>query len=213
MKINRSVCKKYLFLDIPLLLLGLNYVLYNAFSFELVKDLMRIVGVSLFVIGWVLKGNFTLTKKKIFAIFLAVMAVIFNGPLALNFLVIVIFSVCVTYNTNNIISSSFKINGLLALSMIVLMFLNVIDNRGYISSMGRLRYTLGFENPNVAALFYSSAIYLLIVSREKNEYLILILATISTIILYYYTNSRTELIALLMFLILEFINNIVKNII
>ena len=178
MKINRSVCKKYLFLDIPLLLLGLNYVLYNAFSFDLAKDLLRIFAVSLFVIGWILKGNFILTKKEVFAIFLAVMAVIFNGTLALNFLLIVVFSVCVTFNTNNIISSSLKINGLLVLFMIILMLFNVIDNKGYISSMGRLRYTLGFENPNVAALFYSSAIYLFIVSREKMKYSVAISAVV-----------------------------------
>lgn len=211
MKINRSVCKKYLFLDIPLLLLGLNYVLYNAFSFDLAKDLLRIVAVSLFVIGWILKGNLILTKKEVFAIFLAVMAVIFNGTLALNFLLIVVFSVCVTFNTNNIISSSLKINGLLVLFMIILMLFNVIDNKGYISSMGRLRYTLGFENPNVAALFYSSAIYLFIVSREKMKYSVAVLAVVCTIVLYYYTNSRTTLMALVAFLILESLNNIMKK--
>lgn len=98
---------------------------------------------------------------------LAMVSLMLNGSMALNFVVIVLFAICASYSLETIVKSAFRINVFLVLVMIVLMALHIVNNTSYVSTMGRLRYTLGFENPNVAALFYSSAIYLLLVSRKN----------------------------------------------
>lgn len=204
MKIRKNVWEKIVFLDIPLFLLGVNYMLYNALDLDSIKIVLRIAAISLLVIGWILKGKFVIEKKTFLAMTMAILSLMLNGSMALNFVVIVMFSICVTYPIDTIVTSAFRINMLLVIFMIVLIALHVVNNTRYISTMGRLRYTLGFENPNVAALFFSSAVYLLLVSRKKMKTIIIGIAFFMTVIVYYYTNSRTSLLALLVFVLLEY---------
>lgn len=203
MKIRKNAWEEIVFLDIPLFLLGMNYVLYNALSLDSMKTLFRVGAILLLLAGWFLKGRFVIEKKAFLAMTLALIALLLNGSMALNFVVIVLFAICVTYPIDTIIKSACRINILLVLVMLVLMGLHVVNNTSYISTMGRLRYTLGFENPNVAALFYASAIYLFLVSREKINKRVIVFSFIATAVVYYYTNSRTSLLALLMFVALE----------
>lgn len=137
------------------------------------------------------------------AIILSLIALLLNGRVSLNFLVIVFFCVCVSYPIDTIIKSAFKVNIILIIFMFILIKLNIANNIVYVSTMGRLRCTLGFENPNAAALFYSSAIYLFLVSGKKIKKISIVLSFIATVILYYYTNTRTLLMALLIFIVLE----------
>ena len=166
MKIRKNIWEEIIFLDVPLFLLGMNYVLYNALSLDSMKTIFRVGAILLLLIGWTLKGRFVIGKKIFLAMALAMVALLLNGSMALNFVVIILFSICVTYPIDKIIKSTFRINILLVVIMIALMGLHIVNNTSYVSTMGRLRYTLGFENPNVAALFYASAIYLFLVSRK-----------------------------------------------
>ncbi|MDD3138967.1 MAG: hypothetical protein PHX08_08350 [Lachnospiraceae bacterium] len=210
MKIKLNI-DELLYLDMPLFLLGLNYVLYNALGMESTKIILRIGALLLMVIGWVLKGNFSIEKKPFFAMAIAILAFLINGSVTFNFLAIVIFSICVTYPIEKIALSAFRTNLLLVILMIILMALHVVNNTSYISTMGRSRATFGFENPNVAALFYSSLVYLLLVSRKKLKPMIIGVALFLTVIVYYYTNSRTSLLALLVFVFLEYIVYIINK--
>lgn len=203
MKIRKNIWEEIIFLDVPLFLLGMNYVLYNALSLDSMKTIFRVGAILLLLIGWTLKGRFVIGKKTFLAMALAMVAFLLNGSMALNFVVIILFSICVTYPIDKIIKSTFRINILLVVIMIALMGLHIVNNTSYVSTMGRLRYTLGFENPNVAALFYASAIYLFLVSRKRIKLIVIGVSFAMTAIVYYYTNSRTSLLALLMFVALE----------
>ena len=203
MRIRKRLWEEVIFLDIPLFLLGANYVLYNALAIESMKILLRISAIMLVLVGWILKATFKVDRKALWAIILAILLLILNGNIALNFAVFVLFAICVTYPLETIVRSAFRINVILVLLMLLLMICHVVDNTGYISTMGRLRYTMGFENPNVAALFYSSAIYLLLASREKLKGLIIFFAFLMMLIVFFYTDSRTSLFALMTFVVLE----------
>ena len=203
MKIEKNIWKKLIFLDIPLFLLGINYIFYNALALNSMKIFFRVGAIFLLFIGWILNKKFIIKKKTFLAIVLSLVALLLNKRIAFNFVVIVFFVVCVTYPIETIIRSTYKINILLIIIMVILMKLNIVNNMWYISSMGRLRYTLGFENPNVAALFYSSAVYLFIISRKKTSIIAIIISSVMTVLIYYYTNSRTSLLALMVFIILE----------
>lgn len=203
MKIRKELLEEVAFLDLPLFLLGINYVLYNALSMESMKIVFRMVAIILFLIGWILKGNFKIDLKAFIAIILALISLILNGSMALNFTVLVLFAICAEYPIETIIKSAFRINVSLVLLMIILMVSHVVDNTSYISTMGRLRQTLGFENPNVAALFYSSAIYLFLASRRELKKRSVFVAFLLTAVIFLYTNSRTSLVALLIFVGLE----------
>lgn len=203
MTIRKNAWEQFAFLDIPLFLLGMNYMLYNALAMDTMKTIFRVVAICLLLAGWILKGKFIVDKKAFFAMALAMVSLMLNGSMALNFVVIVLFAICASYSLETIVKSAFRINVFLVLVMIVLMALHIVNNTSYVSTMGRLRYTLGFENPNVAALFYSSAIYLLLVSRKKLKGIVVIFAFLMTGVVFYYTNSRTSLLALLAFVALE----------
>lgn len=203
MTIRKNVWKKILFLEVPLFLLGLNYILYNALAIDTMKMLFRGGAIFLLFVGWILKGKYAVDKKTFLAMIFAIIALMLNGSMALNFAVIVLFSICVTYPLDTIIKSAFRINVILVIIMLILMAAHVVNNTSYVSTMGRIRYTLGFENPNVAALFYSSVIYLLLVSRKKIKGIVVLFAFFMTTVIFYYTNSRTSLLALLVFVILE----------
>lgn len=203
MTIRKNAWEQFAFLDIPLFLLGMNYMLYNALAMDTMKTIFRVGAICLLLAGWILKGKFIVDKKAFFAMALAMVSLMLNGSMALNFVVIVLFAICASYSLETIVKSAFRINVFLVLVMIVLMALHIVNNTSYVSTMGRLRYTLGFENPNVAALFYSSAIYLLLVSRKKLKGIVVIFAFLMTGVVFYYTNSRTSLLALLAFVALE----------
>lgn len=210
MKIRKNAFDYLLFLDLPLFLLGLNYMLYNAFSMDILKTQLRVLSIILLLIGCILKKNIIVKKKAVLSMALAIVALLLNGSTSLNLVVIILFSVCAIYPLNSIVQSAFKVNLLLVTIMIVLMLIGIVDNTSYISTMGRLRYTLGFDNPNVAALFYSSAIYLMLVSMKKTKVLMLV-AFLMSLILFYYTNSRTTLLALITFVFLEGIYSIFEK--
>lgn len=211
MKTGKNVWEEIVFLDVPLFLLGMNYVLYNALSLDSMKTLFRVGSILLLLTGGFLKGKVVIEKKTFLAMVLALIALFLNGSVALNFVVIVLFAICATYPIDTIIKSACRINILLVLLMFVLMGLHIVNNTMYVSTMGRLRYTLGFENPNVAALFYDSAIYLFMVTRKKINKKVITFSFVATAMVYYYTNSRTSLLALLIFVAIEAFFLLVKT--
>ena len=143
MTIRKNAWEQFAFLDIPLFLLGMNYMLYNALAMDTMKTIFRVGAICLLLAGWILKGKFIVDKKAFFAMALAMVSLMLNGSMALNFVVIVLFAICASYSLETIVKSAFRINVFLVLVMIVLMALHIVNNTSYVSTMGRLRYTLG----------------------------------------------------------------------
>lgn len=205
MKISKNGISKVLFFELPMFMLGLNYILYNALGVDSLKTVIRVVSIILIVMGYLLSNNYKLTKKGFFAVGLAFMMVLINGTTSLNLLVAIVFAICVSEPINEVLHSAKRINIALSLLMGVLLALHLVSNTGYVSTMGRLRFTLGFENPNVASLFYSSAIILFLVAQKERKITKIFIGLILSIVLYVYTDSRTSFFALLLLCILELV--------
>ncbi|MDD3416770.1 MAG: hypothetical protein PHY47_22715 [Lachnospiraceae bacterium] len=203
MKISKKSIPNVLFFELPMFMLGLNYILYNALGVDSLKTIIRVVSIILIVIGYLLSNDYILTKKEFFAVGLAFIMVLINGTTSLNLLVAIVFAICVCQPVNEVLNSAKRINIALTVLMGVLLVFHVVSNTGYVSTMGRLRFTLGFENPNVASLFYSSAIILFIVAQKKRKIIKIFLGLILSIILYVYTDSRTSFLAIVLLCVLE----------
>lgn len=66
MTIRKNAWEQFVFLDIPLFLLGMNYMLYNALTMDTMKTIFRIGAICLLLAGWILKGKFIVDKKAFF---------------------------------------------------------------------------------------------------------------------------------------------------
>lgn len=191
--------KKELFLSTPLFLLGSNYILYNAFGNNSFKNFLRILAILLLFTGWILQKRHTLNRTQIVAIVIAIVVFLLNGFVAVNYAVAVSFSIFATENISETIRRAFRINLLLILILGVGLVTHQIDNYRYISTTGRERWTMGFENPNVAALFYASAIFLFLLSRKKVGKMNIGVAMLMSGVIFYYTDNRTTIVSLVIF--------------
>lgn len=201
-RIDKNKIRDFFFCDIPLLLLALNYVLYNALSYSEIKNPIRIAALLLVLVGWVIKGEYHLSKtESIFAV-LAILELIINGSQSLNLVALVFFAICSTREIEEDVKHMFVISLALCILMLTLTRLGLVTNKSYISTFGRARTTLGFNNPNVGALFFSSAIYLFLISRTKIRLLDIGISCVFGFLIYYFTNSRTALVSMAVFLLM-----------
>lgn len=200
-RIEKNKIHDFLFCDIPLLLLALNYILYNALPYSNIKNPIRIVALLLVLLGWVTKGKYHLSKtESIFAV-LAILELIINGAQSLNLVALVFFAICSTREIEEDVKHMFLISLVLCILMLILTRLGLVTNKSYISTLGRARTTLGFKNPNVGALFYSSAVYLFLISRKKIKLIDLFVSCLFGFLIFYYTNSRTALVSMIVFIL------------
>jgi len=201
-------------ITLPAFLLGLNYVLYNALMEDTFKQPLRIIAILLAIFGWFLRGKMVVNKAQITFISIIFVEAIINGLSVLNIAAAGVFAICTGTDVHRDEKRLFAVNVLLVGLVFLLIRLGIVQNYSYISTMGRLRSTLGFENPNVAALFYSSAIYLYVISRNRIQISNILIAMILDLVVYYYTDSRTSFFALLIFMsLLLFMKSIKAHVI
>ena len=198
---NKKKIALVLLNDFPLLLLATNYALYNALGLEVYKNPVRLVAMLLIVIGWIVYGNKNITLVKLIWIVASLLSIVINGTESLNFIAAVAVSICTIRDIKKNIRVMFRVNFILVISIIVLIFLGVAQNTKYVSTLGRVRWTLGFNNPNVAALFYTSCILLYVISRESIRFLHLLIAMIAEVTVYYFTNSRASMVSVIVFIV------------
>ncbi len=131
---------------------------------------------------------------------------LFNGINSLNFFFIVIISIITKNVYIGELSRKFnKINLSLFLLLIGSLVTGVLHNMQYVSSMGRVRTTLGFNNPNAASQFLFSVVVIFVLSNQRHYAKRLLIGFGGSIYFYLYTNSRTTLAAFFLFTIFYFL--------
>lgn len=182
---------------IPISLLGLNYILYNSLGVLELKTLLRIVAMSSIFTGWFIYKQ---RQVNFFHILLFIMLLIqcfLHGEDSVNLVAIVCIGIFIDNKTEKVVNACYQINIVLVIVMLFLMLAGVVNNYSYISSTGRFRTTLGFDNPNVASLFYSSAIMLYLIRRNSIKVLNIALSIVAATVTYHFTDSRTPFITML----------------
>lgn len=186
--------------DLPVLLLGMDYIFYNAFEFDTYKNIIRILAFSLLIIGGSIRRR-RITKIQLALLLFIAVELVFQGAPALNMAAAFLFAWCTTHDIRDISKRVCKINfWLLGLACLFLMT-GILDMKTYAVG-ARIRGTLGFVNPNAAALFYISIVYLFIISREHLKWWHLGLAFAYNLFIFSITDSRTVFLAVSLFLLL-----------
>ncbi|WP_279002211.1 hypothetical protein [Acidaminococcus fermentans] len=193
---------QFIFVDLPIFILILNFVLYSVFNVDNAKNILRIFSFILFICGWIINGEYKFTVEQLFIMFISIILFLFQGTSALNFLSVVIFAFSTKIDLNTLVKKVFKINVFYALLILFCLYGGLISNTIYVDTVGRTRNTMGFINPNAGALFYSSIIYLYILSRNRIRITDYTLALIGNILIFYYSNSRTSFFALNFYLLM-----------
>lgn len=202
LSISKSSIKDTLFFDFPLFILAINYIIYNAIGIEDYKNIFRIIALSVMIMGWLLYGQKFFSIPNLIFISLIVVQIIVNGSNSVNIIAFLVVAYCSTRDIKIDISHCYYLSLALIVLMFILIVTGVVENTTYLSNMGRIRTTLGFLNPNASALFYSSAIFLYVLSRKEINYIAILISAIFSFLIYYFTDSRTFLFADTFFVII-----------
>ena len=206
-KIIQTVC-----IDVPIFLLIFNFVLYSVFEIENYKNILRIIAFSLFLIGWLINGVYKVTLEQFITFFLITMLLLVQGTSALNFLAVFIFAFSTSINLKKLVKKIFLTNIFFSLIIMSCIYLSIISTNSYVDSVGRMRNAMGFLNPNAGAIFYSSLIYLYILSKDKIRIRDYVLGFSLNVYIFSFTDSRTAFLSLTLFLLLIPILNKTINI-
>ena len=179
-----------------ILLLGTNYLFYSFFKLEISKNILRIISGSI-LIACVLRRKLTI-GEFILLLFSGYMFVI-GGNLTQNIAFILVSVIALEYDSDYVWQkiSNFQILGA---SIVILCLISGIVDFRVTSSLGRIRNTLGFINVNSAAAFFYSVIILWLLEKEKVNWKSIAISIVATGLLYRFTDTRTALVALIVFL-------------
>lgn len=210
LEIRITMLLKIIFQIIPFILLIINYLLYSAFGIEEYKMILRVLALLLLFIGSVFVYRVKVTRIQLIWLVLAGFEIFMNGASAFNLLFLLLLSLCIYGKLSEITETLFIIVKYACILMVVLLVTGIIENVPYIVS-NRERYLLGFLNPNSASIFYSSFIYLYLLSKEKVSFFNWLFAVMINSLIYYFTNSRTCFYSLLVFLFAILSYRLFKN--
>ena len=89
------------------------------------------------IAGWIIKGEYYLSKTESTFAVLAILELMINGSQSLNLIALVFFAICSTRKIEDDLKRMFIISFALCILMLILTRLGLITNRSYISSLGR----------------------------------------------------------------------------
>lgn len=199
---------EFLTIDVPFFLLGLNFILYNIYGLEaikqavhidILKQIIRIVALALIVAGGVVR-RVHIHKSGVLFLAASTAVVMLNGFNMFNLAFAVLFAVCIPDDVDAVIQKAFRISIILVALMMFLMLTGIAKNEVWrVRQNGQACYTLGFAHSNSAAIFYYSFACLFLLSRKKINMVQIGLTAAALIIVFMFTDSRTSLIASMAF--------------
>jgi len=201
---------------IALFLSSINYILFNTIGLsEMYKYGIRFMVIGLVLLYIILNSNRILFSGKDIILLFLVMTPIFAfsiNPNVLNGIFIILH----LFASKDIALEEFlKKNAYIALIgalLIVLMLALGFVHNEYYAIDGRLRNTFGFKNVNAFSIFvYSlSMLLFLLINNTKKRYLLMI--TLFVYVIYSFTDTRSLLYGVIIYLVAIFFLNFVFKI-
>ena len=198
--IKRSTLSNIL-LYFALLCLGINYILYNALGIEEYKVILRIIGILLMLATWAISGKRTLTLMQGILLAISSIALMLNGTESINLLALVIIGIAMGTDEEGA-EKAYKVNLFLFVLVLAFLALGVMHNEmwyGGTEVIRKVRWTLGFGNPNHATAFFTSFFCLYVITRGNINKWNIIIPLILEAGVFYMTNSRTWFVAYIVF--------------
>ena len=202
--VNEKV--KNIIIYLVLFILGFNFLAYRAYNLESIKNYLRI-SASLLLMCFILINlrKIKFSRKELVLVWYMGVILLINGINTFNFVFIVFFAIFTKNALSDNLSKAFnKINLILLFMLVCSLMTGMLHNIQYVSSLGRIRSMLGFNNPNPASLFFFSVAVTFVLSKRNDYAKRLLIALALNILIYSYTGARTMLVGFVFFTIFYF---------
>ena len=207
MKIRLSL--KSIILFLCLFLLGVNYLLYNSLGIDVYKNTIRLLSITISLFYFIYYKRGKLNTISLILLLLSIIYFIFGNVESLNLFTFVLFANILSDRIDLATKEIFIVYSCLVVIMLLLLITKSAENYTYFGLEGRKRSTIGFNNPNVASLFYSMYIVIFILQFNNLKISHLLVGEILGYLIYYYTNSRTSFFVVSIFITLILIYKII----
>lgn len=180
--------------------LTMNYLLYATSSFDVFQTLFRVVAV-LFLVGVYASNSaqIALNFAEIFAAIFSFALILLNGAEPLNALLVMLWGICSRAFALKKILKALLIMALVSVAAYCLLYAGgMLHDVQYASSLGRVRHTLGFDNPNQASIFFMS-LFIAPVAVRKHKTLAIIAVLLVSFLIYTLSDTRTVLFTAVLF--------------
>lgn len=194
----------FVLLTISAALLSSNFVLYNALSFDMIKNVVRIIAAAIMIVGLILDAlSIKYMRTELLILSLLSMSILLNGESSLNLMLAMLFSVLARrHGEKRTVRMLCGCSIILVLAVVLMLSIGVTSDYSYVSTLGRYRRTLGFKNPNQTSLFFLALLALPIISTDINKKKTVFLVSIPLVYVARQTNSRGLIVSCISYLIL-----------
>lgn len=178
-------------------LLAFNFLIYSFFKIDINKNILRICTICIIVGIYI--WNRRIDKYDFIYVFCALYVCALQGPLAINILFIVLFSLVVSPIDSSIRYALCVLSIVLTVVVILSLLFGIVDSK-VTNYGGRIRNTLGFANVNGATLLFYSCIVLILNNQKRMNVFLLAMLGIISYYIYTLTNSRSCIYGLIIYL-------------
>lgn len=190
------------FLIIIVFLLGFNFLLYAFFSYGILKNIVRLL-IVLIILFTICFSNYTYKFREIMSLFIALYLIIIGGNIALNVSFAILIAISMKKN-QNIEMICYYISLILTVIVLLSLALNIVQTETFINN-NRVRNTLGFYHVNAGSMFFFSTLILFLYSRIELKVIHIIITSMISYMIFWFTDSRTSFIGLIFFALIYFL--------
>lgn len=206
LKSDKRINVSEILLELALFLLMLNFLLYQCFDMERVKDLVRYVALGIMAASVMMNiRQFRVDKSIVFYTLYCLLVIALGDGASINWPVLLLTVIVLRQvETDKVIDMLVRVSTLTIVIYFVLRFSGLINDHVYGAAYGRVRNTLGFSNVNSAALFFFSWVMLLFCRKKTNKFLL----ALSVIVLLWCmveTNTRSVILIAFIYFALMFL--------
>lgn len=203
-KIQVKINASDFMMELALLLLMLNFLLYQCFDMDDVKDTVRIIAIGIMAIGVLLNLRaFRVDKSILFYTLFCMMTVALGKSVSINWPVLLVTVIAMrSMDTNQVTNMLVRVSTVGVIVYFALRLGGRIEDYVYSGATGRVRNTLGFSNVNAAALFFFSWMVLLFTQKKENTFL-RVLSLVLFLWVVQQTNTRSVAVAFVLYVLVR----------
>lgn len=172
-RVNKKIDASDFMMELALFLLALNFLLYQCFDMDDVKDMVRFIAIGMMAVGVLLNlRSFRVDWSILLYTLFCLLTVALGKSVSINWPVLLVTVIALRQmDTDKVTNMLVRVTTVVVIAYFALRVGGLIEDRVYGGASGRVRNTLGFSNVNAAALFFFSWTVLLFTQKKANRFL------------------------------------------
>lgn len=172
-RVNKKIDASDFMMELALFLLALNFLLYQCFDMDDVKDMVRFIAIGMMAVGVLLNlRSFRVDWSILLYTLFCLLTVALGKSVSINWPVLLVTVIALRQmDTDKVTNMLVRVTTVVVIAYFALRVGGMIEDRVYGGASGRVRNTLGFSNVNAAALFFFSWTVLLFTQKKANRFL------------------------------------------